>query len=156
MRQMMKSLLPMATFALPLIHAQNTQTITLNADESIASLIGYDDLLFFQPKEPPASPMTCSEQKPCDSCDPETVCGGILPFDISAGEDDTLSFVWEAPDEQVISVAAERGDTEFPPRTRVELELKTSDCEAEYQDVDIDTVTLDFDDGGTGHTQSPV
>jgi len=128
--------------------------IKLHANESIASLMGYDDLIFFQPAEPPASPMTCSEQKPCEFCDAEMICGGSLPLDLSTGGDNKLSFVWEAPDDKVISIAADSGDMEFPPRTRVELELKTPDCEAEYQDIDINTVTLDFDDGGMGHTQS--
>jgi len=75
-------------------------------------------------------------------------------LDLSTGGDNKLSFVWEAPDDKVISIAAERGDMEFPPRTRVELELKTPDFEAEYQGIDMKTVTLDFDDGGIGHTQS--
>ena len=70
--------------------------IKLHANEFIASLIGYYDLIFFffkpEPEEPLASPMTCSEEKQCDFCDLEMICGGILPFDISA-EDDNKLFV---------------------------------------------------------------
>ena len=143
---------------------QDTSTLTpssaleikLRANESIASLLGYDDIMYFQPEEPPASPMTCSEQQACDSCPPEMVCGGSLPLDLSTGDDSKVSFVWEAPDDKLISIAGnyDMEQLEFPPRTRVELELKTPDCEAEMQDIDIESVIVDFDDGGVGHTQS--
>eukprot|EP00986_Skeletonema_menzelii_P000730 scaffold205_cov179-Skeletonema_menzelii.AAC.12 len=118
--------------------------IKLRANDSIASLFGHDDIMYFQPEEPPASPMTCSEQ----------FCGGSLPFDLWTSNN--LSFVWEAPDDEVVSIAGNYNMEllEFSPRTRIELELKTPNCQAEYQDIDIETITLDFDDGGIGHTQA--
>ena len=84
------------------------------------------------------------------------VCGGSLPLDLSTGDDSKVSFVSEAPDDKLISIAGnyDMEQLEFPPRTRVELELKAPDCEAEYQDIDIESVIVDFDDGGVGHTQS--
>ena len=72
----------------------NALEISLQANESIATQLGYDDILYFQPESPPSSDMMCSEQCPCPDddgsnggscwCDLEMVCGGSIPLDLSS------------------------------------------------------------------------
>lgn len=103
----------------------NALEISLQANESIATLLGYDDILYFQPESPPpASDMMCSEQCPCPDddganggacwCDLEMVCGGSIPLDLSSSslsangednnEDNILKFIWNAPQDSTIII----------------------------------------------------
>jgi hypothetical protein len=154
-------------FVLSLLPLASAVRVELYANETIATFLDYYGVIFFQPEEPPASPMSCSEQSACDGCDSEMACGGSLPLDLSTGGD-TLRFVWNAPEDQIIHITGDYtmeaswagGGSGWITQggdfgTELELRLDTPNCKAEYQDIDVNTdVTLDFDDGGIGHTQS--
>jgi cell division septation protein DedD len=102
--------------------ATNALEIPLRANESIATLLGYDDILYFQPESPPSSDMICSEQCPCPDddgsnggkcfCDLEMVCGGSIPLDLSSSSssanggdnDNILKFIWNAPQDSTIII----------------------------------------------------
>jgi hypothetical protein len=100
----------------------NALEISLQANESIATQLGYDDILYFQPESPPALDMICSEQCPCPDddgsnggscwCDLEMVCGGSIPLDLSSSSsnnadgdnDNILKFIWNAPQDSKIII----------------------------------------------------
>ena len=105
----------------------NALEISLQANESIATQLGYDDILYFQPESPPSSDMMCSEQCPCPDddgsnggscwCDLEMICGGSIPLDLSSsssssspsnnadgGDNNILKFIWNAPQDSTIII----------------------------------------------------
>ena len=127
--------------------------IHLQANTSLTTLVGASNYaLLFQPVMPP-SLMSCSEQCACPTlpgettceCFMETVCGGDISLDLSAG--DRLNLIWEVPDG--LRVQGWEG-TEF------EFRSTATECESTYQDVPQQKISFDFIDESGGvdeHTQ---
>jgi hypothetical protein len=112
----------LATMLSSSVVVTNALEISLQANESIATQLGYDDILYFQPESPPSSDMMCSNQCPCPDddgsnggscwCDLEMVCGGSIPLDLSSSssvnggdnDDNILKFIWNAPQDSTIII----------------------------------------------------
>lgn len=123
--------------------------IKLLANVSLATTIGYDDVMYFQPYYPaPLDQMVCADECPCFmpgspicDCGVEMVCSGTTPIDLSSGNQ--LSFHWDASSagEKYISIQGNR-------RTRVEFLAKVENCQAPFQDIVGSDIIFEFDDKG--------
>lgn len=141
------------------VAASSAQTVEigLHANATLNSIVGYDDLLYFEPYFPlPSEATLCAEECPCFfpgnptcDCGLETVCGGGIPLDLSSGSD--LMFRWEATapgDDEAKFISITGND-----RTEVELRLHIPNCQSAFQDIDGADISFEIDDAGLDATQ---
>lgn len=123
------------------VRARSAETveIKLRPNVTLATALGDDNLVFFEPYSPLPrdNSMTCSMECPCPArwsdpvdcwCDEEQVCRGTTDIELSAASE--LSFRWEAPSSTFISVKGGAND-----RFMMEFLFVNENCKAPHQDI---------------------